>query len=79
MADLTSTQVAGCARSRALLRSLRRFAQIQKAACAAGRAGLVSDPRIPQTVVVVPSLTLDLEDWPRSPACTTTRNASCAC
>src|ERR671915_1496249 len=40
---------------------LRRFAQIQERLRPLAER-LVADPRIPQTVVVVPSLTLDLEE-----------------
>ena len=40
---------------------LRRFAQIQKRLTPLAQR-LVSDPRAPQTVVVVPSLSLDAEE-----------------
>src|ERR671910_1359420 len=45
---------------------LRRFAQIQKRLAPLAER-LVADPRIPQTVVVVPSLTLDLEELAKIP------------
>jgi hypothetical protein len=45
---------------------LRRFAQIQERLKPLAER-LVADPRIPQTVVVVPSLTLDLEELAKIP------------
>jgi hypothetical protein len=60
MADLTSTQVAGVPEPGSA-EELRRFAQIQERLAPLAER-LVADPRIPQTVVVVPSLTLDVEE-----------------
>src|SRR5829696_4566512 len=45
---------------------LRRFAQIQERLAPLAER-LVADPRIPQTVVVVPSLSLDLEELAKIP------------
>jgi hypothetical protein len=45
---------------------LRRFAQIQERLAPLAKR-LVADPRIPQTVVVVPSLTLDPEELAKIP------------
>jgi hypothetical protein len=65
MADLTSTQVAGVPEPGSA-EELRRFAQIQERLAPLAER-LVADPRIPQTVVVVPSLTLDLEELAKIP------------
>jgi hypothetical protein len=45
---------------------LRRFAQVQERLAPLARR-LVADPRIPQTVVVVPSLSLDTEELSKIP------------
>jgi hypothetical protein len=67
MVDLTSTpvSVAGVPEPGSA-EELRRFAQIQERLAPLAER-LVADPRIPQTVVVVPSLTLDLEELAKIP------------
>jgi hypothetical protein len=67
MADLTSTlvSVAGVPEPGSA-EELRRFAQIQERLAPLAER-LVADPRIPQTVVVVPSLSLDLEELAKIP------------
>src|SRR5918994_6674534 len=67
MVDLTSTpvSVAGVPEPGSA-EELRRFGQIQERLAPLAER-LVADPRIPQTVVVVPSLTLDPEELAKIP------------
>jgi hypothetical protein len=65
MVDLTSTLVAGVPEMGSA-EELRRFARIQERLKPLAER-LVADPRIPQTVVVVPSLSLDLEELAKIP------------
>jgi hypothetical protein len=62
MANLTSTLVSGSGIPEpGSAEELRRFAQIQERLAPLARR-VISDPRAPQSVVVVPSLTLDAEE-----------------
>ncbi|MCA1687235.1 MAG: carboxylate-amine ligase, partial [Actinobacteria bacterium] len=62
MTDVSSTLVSGAGIPEpGSAEELRRFAQIQERLAPLARR-IISDPSAPQTVVVVPSLTLDAEE-----------------
>ena len=79
MVDLPSTSASGIGLpAPGSAEELRRFARIQERLVPLFRR-VFPYPRAPRTVVVAPSLSLDVEELAKSRVCTITRSGCCSC